>query len=44
MAEGNTIEIAPMLYPGAQMSAVLGMTDLFNLTNRIVMAVKAGIR
>lgn len=34
MADGDTIEIALVLYPGAQMSAVLGMTDLFELANR----------
>lgn len=34
MAEGDVIEIGLLLYPGAQMSAVLGMTDLFDLANR----------
>ena len=34
MAKSDVIEIALVLYPGAQMSAVLGMTDLFELANR----------
>lgn len=34
MAVGDVIEIGLLLYPGAQMSAVLGMTDLFDLANR----------
>lgn len=34
MAKAGVIEIGLVLYPGAQMSAVLGMTDLFELANR----------
>ncbi|WP_269933099.1 GlxA family transcriptional regulator [Aminobacter sp. HY435] len=34
MTTGEVIEIGLLLYPGAQLSAVLGMTDLFELANR----------
>ena len=34
MAKAGVIEIGLVLYPGAQMSAVLGMADLFELANR----------
>jgi hypothetical protein len=32
---GGLIEIGILLYPGAQMSAVLGLTDLFGVANRL---------
>jgi transcriptional regulator GlxA family with amidase domain len=32
---GGLIEIGLLLYPGAQMSAVLGLTDLFGVANRL---------
>jgi hypothetical protein len=31
---GGLAETGTLLYPGAQMSAVLGMTDRFRVTNR----------
>lgn len=34
MAASDLIEIGLVFYPGAQLSAVLGMTDLFELANR----------
>lgn len=32
---GGLTEIGILLYPGAQMSAVLGLTDLFRVANRL---------
>jgi transcriptional regulator GlxA family with amidase domain len=32
---GGLIEVGILLYPGAQMSAVLGLTDLFGVANRL---------
>lgn len=32
---GGLIEIGILLYPGAQMSAVLGLTGLFGVANRL---------
>ncbi|MDN3519816.1 GlxA family transcriptional regulator [Aquisalimonas lutea] len=37
MSTGSPIEIGLLLYPEAQHSAVLGMTDLFEVTNRFVL-------
>lgn len=34
MAKGELIEIGLVLFPGAQLSAVLGLGDLFELANR----------
>ena len=36
MCEDNIIEIGILLYPGAQLAAVLGLTDLFTFAQRIV--------
>lgn len=38
MAHGDTIEIGLVLYPGAQQSAVLGLTDLFGVANSIAVS------
>lgn len=35
MVQGKSIEIGLVLYPGVQQAAVLGLTDLFNMANRI---------
>ncbi len=35
MAAAQTIEIGVLLYPGAQLAAVLGLTDLFGFAGRI---------
>lgn len=35
MAQENSIEIGILLYPGAQMAAVLGLSDLFAIAQRI---------
>jgi len=35
MAHDEFMEIGLVRYPGAQMAAVLGLTDLFDLANRI---------
>jgi hypothetical protein len=34
-ATGGLSEIGILLYPGVQMSAVLGLTDLFGVANRL---------
>jgi len=34
-ATGGLIEVGILLYPGVQMSAVLGLTDLFGVANRL---------
>lgn len=33
--DGETIEIGILVYPGAQMAAVYGLTDLFSVANRL---------
>src|SRR3954447_6885532 len=39
MASGNgPTEIGLLLYPGAQLAAVHGLTDLFHVANRVVSA------
>ncbi|ODU41144.1 MAG: AraC family transcriptional regulator [Thiobacillus sp. SCN 63-374] len=35
MTRDESVEIGLVLYPGAQLAAVLGLTDLFDLANRI---------
>lgn len=35
MGRGQVVEIGLVLYPGAQQAAVLGLTDLFGVANRI---------
>lgn len=38
MAQRHTIEIGLVLYPGAQQSAVLGLTDLFSVANSVAVS------
>jgi len=42
MPEGGMSEIGIVLYPGAQMAAVHGLTDLFSVAAKIVLDQRTG--